>query len=421
MTVWPAENSGAAGNASPPVERDERLRPKKLPCGHVLHFSCLRSWLERQQNCPTCRQPVLVNTSPRGGTQGVPGAAGGAAAGQQAPAGQNRIRFLNLGPLRLGFGAGPDINRLAQQMQNPQPQNATSAARPARYRLNGQPASLQVHAQIESIEQQLLQEVNSLRIQSQELATVRALVAELARLRALSPGVAPQALQQSAQTTAVPNQPPTIGLPPLSRMQAGGVHVFGNQQAAPQQYLPESLTIPPGWSLVPLQRLNPIPPGAVLIPMGPRLSAQPPASNTNGNAGESGPSSSTPQRAQSQPGTTAARRPNPTSQESGIGRNTTPQAPEVGGPTREASVPSPAERDGSKTLSPQGNTPAAGQPLASESPVSPNRKVDTILVPEASGASSSTARENDTSRTDGVSLPNWRSQATTVEDAEEDD
>lgn len=27
--------------------------PKKLSCGHVFHFHCLRSWLERQQNCPT--------------------------------------------------------------------------------------------------------------------------------------------------------------------------------------------------------------------------------------------------------------------------------------------------------------------------------------------------------------------------------
>ncbi|KAJ9073067.1 hypothetical protein DSO57_1020474 [Entomophthora muscae] len=33
--------------------------PKKLPCGHIFHFSCLRSWLERQQSCPTCRSPVL--------------------------------------------------------------------------------------------------------------------------------------------------------------------------------------------------------------------------------------------------------------------------------------------------------------------------------------------------------------------------
>lgn len=27
--------------------------PKKLPCGHIFHFHCLRSWLERQQSCPT--------------------------------------------------------------------------------------------------------------------------------------------------------------------------------------------------------------------------------------------------------------------------------------------------------------------------------------------------------------------------------
>ncbi|KAK9244742.1 hypothetical protein V1506DRAFT_540480 [Lipomyces tetrasporus] len=42
----------------------ERMRPKKLPCGHVLHFGCLRSWLERQQRCPTCRRPVLESANP---------------------------------------------------------------------------------------------------------------------------------------------------------------------------------------------------------------------------------------------------------------------------------------------------------------------------------------------------------------------
>lgn len=34
--------------------------PKKLPCGHIFHFHCLRSWLERQQSCPTCRQTVFA-------------------------------------------------------------------------------------------------------------------------------------------------------------------------------------------------------------------------------------------------------------------------------------------------------------------------------------------------------------------------
>jgi E3 ubiquitin-protein ligase synoviolin len=35
------------------------LVPKKLHCGHIYHFRCLRSWLERQQACPTCRRSVL--------------------------------------------------------------------------------------------------------------------------------------------------------------------------------------------------------------------------------------------------------------------------------------------------------------------------------------------------------------------------
>ncbi|KTW32472.1 uncharacterized protein T551_00562 [Pneumocystis jirovecii RU7] len=37
--------------------------PKKLPCNHILHFNCLKSWLERQQSCPTCRRPVLEGQS----------------------------------------------------------------------------------------------------------------------------------------------------------------------------------------------------------------------------------------------------------------------------------------------------------------------------------------------------------------------
>jgi len=32
---------------------------KKLPCGHIFHRNCLRSWFQRQQTCPTCRLDVL--------------------------------------------------------------------------------------------------------------------------------------------------------------------------------------------------------------------------------------------------------------------------------------------------------------------------------------------------------------------------
>lgn len=32
---------------------------KKLPCNHIFHVSCLRSWFQRQQTCPTCRLNIL--------------------------------------------------------------------------------------------------------------------------------------------------------------------------------------------------------------------------------------------------------------------------------------------------------------------------------------------------------------------------
>lgn len=47
--------------------------PKKLACGHVFHFHCLRSWLERQQSCPTCRRDVLRAPAP-GRARNVPAA-----------------------------------------------------------------------------------------------------------------------------------------------------------------------------------------------------------------------------------------------------------------------------------------------------------------------------------------------------------
>ncbi|KAF9071017.1 hypothetical protein BDP27DRAFT_1219752 [Rhodocollybia butyracea] len=36
-----------------PAAEGPNMTPKKLPCGHIFHFYCLRSWLERQQSCPT--------------------------------------------------------------------------------------------------------------------------------------------------------------------------------------------------------------------------------------------------------------------------------------------------------------------------------------------------------------------------------
>ncbi|XP_073514677.1 E3 ubiquitin-protein ligase synoviolin isoform X3 [Phyllobates terribilis] len=45
--------------------REEMLTgAKRLPCNHIFHTSCLRSWFQRQQTCPTCRMDVLRASLP---------------------------------------------------------------------------------------------------------------------------------------------------------------------------------------------------------------------------------------------------------------------------------------------------------------------------------------------------------------------
>jgi E3 ubiquitin-protein ligase synoviolin len=148
---------------------DERQRPKKLPCGHILHFSCLRSWLERQQVCPTCRRPVLTSTATpstqrnnqanqgqqgqqnlpnrealqamfganaqQGGFGGQPGGAGGQQ-GQGQPAGPQdggqangdagNMRVFNFGPFRIALG---NIRVPPGQQDNAAVQNAIQRLR----------------------------------------------------------------------------------------------------------------------------------------------------------------------------------------------------------------------------------------------------------------------------------------------------
>lgn len=64
---------------------------KKLPCNHIFHVSCLRSWFQRQQTCPTCRLNVLraplpgnPNNIPNNGMPAAAGVGGAAAAAAAA-------------------------------------------------------------------------------------------------------------------------------------------------------------------------------------------------------------------------------------------------------------------------------------------------------------------------------------------------
>ncbi|KAJ0243029.1 ERAD-associated E3 ubiquitin-protein ligase HRD1B [Hirschfeldia incana] len=55
--------------------REEMTSAKKLVCGHLFHVHCLRSWLERQNTCPTCRALVVpaenATSTASGGAQQV--------------------------------------------------------------------------------------------------------------------------------------------------------------------------------------------------------------------------------------------------------------------------------------------------------------------------------------------------------------
>lgn len=54
MHVMDNNNNDDQGTTSPRERQQQNMdQPKKLPCGHIFHFHCLRSWLERQQSCPT--------------------------------------------------------------------------------------------------------------------------------------------------------------------------------------------------------------------------------------------------------------------------------------------------------------------------------------------------------------------------------
>ena len=311
MRTWqqPDENRRPDGAArrvprSPP---DERQRPKKLPCGHILHFGCLRSWLERQQVCPTCRRSVLVPNTTRT-SSGQPPAHGNAGqhptqgqpqggdrqlaqgdGNRQNPGGQRglRARTFNLGGFRLTFATGN-----AQQFQNvlnqhrnqdgtnrqPIPetqriQNSLDALVQGRQRSNNggssQNEGFSIQDQIQRIERQIMHEINNLNSAQEQLARVRALQGELARLRISNSSGAPPPPNLTQQNFG-PSPFPGAGMPnmamPLAQFQPDPqmyrhIHEFSpvphQGPIGPGHHdLPTGMTLPEGWSMLPLERTS---------------------------------------------------------------------------------------------------------------------------------------------------------------------
>lgn len=262
---------------------NERTRPKKLPCGHILHLGCLKSWLERQQVCPTCRAPVVDtpsgevaraagnNANPAG--QGVQPPVPGQQDGPGAPPPQNGrgagrgMRMLNFGPLRVGFGQA-NLQDLNNGLGGPQANQDNGVAGGARmYGLElGFPRRVQPQPQaqggdnltaatqdrLQQIEQQIVAEIRNLQVTQQELQLVQLLQAELSRLRLMRNGGA-DALTGNNNNMQMPPLG-TRSFPP--QMQRHGVRPNTSAIPSGSAELPPGVTIPEGWSLLPLQRLD---------------------------------------------------------------------------------------------------------------------------------------------------------------------
>ncbi|KAH8595928.1 hypothetical protein B0O99DRAFT_621755 [Bisporella sp. PMI_857] len=291
MRPWSVTNPDtppAAPGAPPPVRPavsiNESKRPKKLPCGHVLHLNCLKSWLERQQVCPTCREPVMGgpnqarraarNNANPAGAAGQPPAGGeqndngGLPQPPAAGQGNRGLRVLNFGPLRVGFGQAnlQDLQN-GQGGQNAIPPGARvyglelgfprrQQAQPqGQVPLQGTATTASLQDQIHNISQQIMAEVQALNLTQQQLQMVQLLHTELERLRLLQQGLTEQAGQVQIPTFPSTNLRQTAAFT-MPHMQRLGARQNTSAIPAGSADLPPGVTIPEGWSLLPLQRLD---------------------------------------------------------------------------------------------------------------------------------------------------------------------
>ncbi|POS85994.1 hypothetical protein EPUL_003355 [Erysiphe pulchra] len=286
MRPWATTNSQPAAvpndNVPPPRPTssvNERNRPKKLPCGHILHLGCLKSWLERQQVCPTCRRPVVdpqshTRTTPNAGAgQGQPQPGQPDWAGAQQPA-RGGMRMLNFGPLRVGFGQA-NLHELAGELGGPQaaPDNAPAGGPrvyglelgfPRRAQTQQQPSGssnaqpvLNLQEQLKLFEEQILSELTALQLTQQEWQIINLLRAELERIRAIRNGLAEPLAgniqpSQVLQFGQIQSRAGTTFAPRVQTFQPSPTSIIPSGHAD----LPQGVTIPEGWSLLPLQSID---------------------------------------------------------------------------------------------------------------------------------------------------------------------
>lgn len=443
MRPWDPANPGQV----------ERSRPKKLPCGHILHFGCLKSWLERQQVCPTCRSSVVMDTPARGpngdalvfrlglnfpnGQNQQPPANGAAPGGGQAAQGvQNAqdpqqngggnagVRMFNLGPLRLGFAQGGvrDMQDMAQHLgvpgdvANPQ---AANQAQPPQLRTGDANAGttleslnaqlIEVGQRVVDAGQRVQQDLQNLHNAEAQLQTLNLLFQEVLRLSQMQRSHQLQPPQQSAtlpgpatagatgqvppalphpqpqphlQQQLPPFPPPFPHIPgqpgPFPQMQPfrfvpptvtryGGAGQAADIPAGSPE-LPEGMVLPPGWSLLPLQRLD----GTAPTPTGPATPSQPQAPTQTTNP--------LPEILQN----LAQQIQNPRAGANGM---TSPVLQETRAPeTHGAPGPSSNARDPEAPPAPQQQTSAAGPPASDAQSDPPPVTAPTPVMPSWGGS-----------------------------------
>lgn len=287
---------------------DERQRPKKLPCGHILHFSCLRSWLERQQVCPTCRRPVLSQATAQAGqtndapNQGRPipqnhqalgalqrllGGRPQEAARQQAEGNQpqprdqanapaGNLRVFNIGPFRVALGNirlppgqenNPNNVRTAidqlhhqalvdQAARHETLHNAVPTHPPvstqdlADFRSMGPlPGAIALHpsdiqSDILRLQRNIIESMRQLHLQQGQLEVIHRLLDELSQIQ-----------QASGVTAVMGRELPSItplNLPDMSTFTPQAYTARGQALRPGDTGVPVGLSLPEGWTLRPM-------------------------------------------------------------------------------------------------------------------------------------------------------------------------
>lgn len=249
----------------------ERQRAKKLPCGHILHLQCLKAWLERQQACPTCRRPVVPaenNTAepPRNDAAAAARPGENDANGARPARRGGGIRWINMGPVRIGFGDRQPRRQAADAAVPAQIGQPQAGAQGHPTFLSNIPRGLShrtemsTQDQLRAVELRLLRQANTLRLEQAQLGRLRLLEIELEQLRAIhnansSLGLLTPGVPRQATPNPFDRGPSTLGAQPFAPTFRGS---SSSQTAlgAGSVNLPEGMTLPAGWTMLPLARLN---------------------------------------------------------------------------------------------------------------------------------------------------------------------